>query len=112
MPTPCAFGVILAGFALLVYRSSSASEQATLDAHLEGLAERLQSEIEEQWDEGLFPAAGDLAAVRVEGLTDPRFQITDTAGVVVLGQGILPPLSREMLARVRRWFAGPRRHHH
>jgi two-component system, OmpR family, sensor kinase len=97
-----AFGVILIGFALLVYRSSSANEQATLDAHLEGLAERLQSEIEEQWDEGMFPAAGDLSAVRAEGLTDPRFQITDTAGVVVLSQGIPPPLSPENLARVRR----------
>jgi two-component system OmpR family sensor kinase len=98
----CAFGIILAGFALLVYRSSSASEQATLDAHLEGLAERMQSEIEEQIGERKFPAPGDLSAIRAEGLTDPRFRIDDTTGSVVLGQGILPQLDRESLAQVLR----------
>jgi two-component system, OmpR family, sensor kinase len=94
------FGVMLVGFAFLVYRNSQQAEIAKLDAHLQAQAERLQSEIEEQYDEGVFPVPGDLLNIRTEGLTDFHFQMLDSTGVVVLGDSVLPSIPRGLVQQL------------
>ena len=87
------FGVMLIGFALVVYRSSEDALTAKLDAHLEAQAERLQSEIEEQHDEGVFPVVSDLADIRTDGLTDFHFRILDSTGRALVKDSTLSSLS-------------------
>ena len=90
-----ALGVMLLGFAFLVYRSSRDAETAALDSRIEAQGEKIQSEIEEQYDEGVFPAPADLRSIRTEGLMDYHFRIFDTTGTVVLNDdaflGVPPP---------------------
>ena len=86
------FGAMLVVFALLVYQSSRDAETAKLDAHLESQAERLQSEIEEQQDEGVFPVMKDLTSIRTEGLVDFHFRVLDSTGVAVVGDTVLASL--------------------
>lgn len=94
------FGAMLAGFAFLVYRSSQDAERSKLDAHLEGQAERLQSEIEEQFDERQFPVAQDLVSIRAEGLIDLHVQVFDSAGSTVLSDSLLPPPTRTAITGI------------
>ncbi len=94
------FGMMLVGFSFLVYQSSREAETAKLDAHLEAEAERLQSEIEEQHDEGVFPVAGDIMSVRTEGLADFHVRILDSGGGVVLNDNVLPLPPAGMVSQI------------
>jgi signal transduction histidine kinase len=79
------FSVTLIIFAFWLYKSTRRSEYVKFDSRLESLSEEMQSEIEEEFKEGLFPDSQDLKAVKIEGLPTTYMQITDTAGSIILG---------------------------
>ena len=83
------FGIALIGFATVIYQSSKRAEYAKLEARLESHAEKLQTEIEEQVPEGVFPNLEDLNAIRTEGLPRVVRQLSDPTGQVVLTDSIL-----------------------
>ena len=94
------FGTMLLALALLVYRSVRDAETAKLGAHLEAQSEKLQSEIEEQHDEGVFPVAEDILSVKAEGLTDYHLRILDSTGTVMLDDKVLPAVPQQVVAQV------------
>jgi signal transduction histidine kinase len=79
-------------FAFWIYRSIRLSEYEKLDVRLQSLAEEVQSEIEEEINNGLFPDSLDLGTVKVEGLPPALKQIFDTTGKLVVGNSILAQL--------------------
>lgn len=84
-----AFGLTLGIFSLVVYRSIRQAELAKLDARLEAHAEKLNTEIEEQSDEGVFPTLDDLLEISTQGLPSVRIQIWDTTGQIVVADSLL-----------------------
>lgn len=94
------FGTMLLALAFLVYRSVRDAETAKLDAHLEAQSEKLQSEIEEQHDEEVFPVAEDILSIKTEGLTDYHLRILDSTGTVVLDDKVLPAVPQQVVAQV------------
>ncbi|MBI3872631.1 MAG: HAMP domain-containing histidine kinase [candidate division Zixibacteria bacterium] len=87
------FGLTLAVFAWLVYAGSKQAELAKLDARLESHSDKLESEIEEQYDKGQFPKFADLKDISTEGLPTAMVQIWDSAGHIILGDTVLARLS-------------------
>ncbi len=79
------FSLTLIIFAFWLYESTQRSEYAKIDARMESLSEEMQSEIEEELKDGLFPDSSDLRAVRIEGLPPAYIQIFDNTGNIVLG---------------------------
>jgi signal transduction histidine kinase len=79
------FSLTLIIFAFWLYKSTRRSEYVKFDARLESLSEEMQSEIEEELKEGVFPDSGDLRAVKIEGLPPTFIQIIDTTGSIILG---------------------------
>jgi two-component system sensor histidine kinase ArlS len=79
------FSLTLVIFALWLYRSTRQSEYAKLDARMQSLAEEVQSEIEEEINDGFFPDSVDLNSVKIEGLPQAFVQIFDTTGNLVSG---------------------------
>ncbi len=88
------FGATLAIFAFLVYKSLKQAELVKLDARLEAHAEKLETEIEEQSDDGVFPLLEDLNDVRTEGLPEVLVQVWDASGNIVVRDSILSRLSQ------------------
>ncbi len=86
-----AFGAVLVAFAFIMYRSSYNAELSKLDAYLTTHGQKLETEIEEQHDEGLFPDLRELSALRTEGLAI-RYQLYDSAGSLVVADSLLPPV--------------------
>jgi heavy metal sensor kinase len=89
MASTIVFGIALIGFATVIYHSSKRAEYAKLEVRLESHAEKLQTEIEEQVPEGVFPNLEDLNAIRTEGLLHVLRQLSDSKGQVVLTDSIL-----------------------
>ena len=89
MASTIVFGIALIGFATVIYHSSKRAEYAKLEARLESHAEKLQTEIEEQIPEGVFPNLEDLNAIRTEGLPHVVRQLSDSTGQVILTDSVL-----------------------
>jgi signal transduction histidine kinase len=79
------FSLTLVIFAFWLYKSTRRSEYAKFDARLESLSEEVQSEIEEELKNGVFPDSVDLRAVKIERLPPTYIQISDTNGIIILG---------------------------
>jgi two-component system OmpR family sensor kinase len=69
------FGILLVGFALIVYERVRDSEFSELDARLEAHADKLQTELEENSGEPGFPNTAELGSVRTEGLVTVRIRL-------------------------------------
>lgn len=93
MASTLVFGVMLIGFAYLVYRSSRQAELLKVDARLESHADKLQSEIEEQYRENQFPDMNDLFSVKTEGLAIVRIQLFDTTGRPIISDSALSSIT-------------------
>jgi signal transduction histidine kinase len=78
------FSLTLIIFAFWLYKSTRRAEYAKFDARLESLSEEMQSEIEEELKDGVFPDSVDLRAVKVEGLPHTYVQIFDATGNIIL----------------------------
>ena len=83
------FGALLCVFAYLVYESSLRAEIAKLDSRMESHAEKLQTEIEEQSSEDLFPRVDELRDIATEGLSGVQLCVLDSAGRVVFADSLL-----------------------
>jgi signal transduction histidine kinase len=88
------FGLMLSGFALLVYQSSRNAELSKLDAFLQSHAHKLQAEIQEQYHENQFPAIADFLSVKTDGLPNVHMQLFDEDGSVIVADSALPQMSR------------------
>ena len=78
------FGIALVGFATVIYHGSERAEWAKLEARLESHSEKIQTEIEEQVQDGTFPNPVDLNDVRTEGLSRVLRLLIDSSGRAVL----------------------------
>lgn len=82
------FGVMLTGFAFVIYRSTERVAIEKIDAQLESHADKVSTEIEEEMGNGGF-SARDILALTTSGLHDIRLQIVDTAGRMLLSDSLL-----------------------
>ncbi len=83
------FGLIFAGFALLVYSNTRETALAKLDASLLTYAGRIEAEVEEQTAERLFPAPGEFRALSPGDLVDQRYLLRARDGSPVLEDSLL-----------------------
>jgi heavy metal sensor kinase len=83
------FGLMFFGFALLIYQSTLDAETSKLDAFLSSHADKIQTEIEEQWSEHQFPTNSEFDKIATEGLVHPRVQIRSTDGKVLVSDTLL-----------------------
>ncbi len=83
------FGLVLIGFAYYVYDSTKLAEFAKIDARLDSHCEKIETDLEEQLLEAVFPVADDFHEIRTDGLAEVRLQIWDSLGNVVLPDSIL-----------------------
>jgi signal transduction histidine kinase len=81
------FGLLLAGFGVIIYRSSYDAEIATLDARMERFAAALQAELAEG-DESPFDVRR-LLNIDSEGLIGARFQLYGPGRTKVVGDSLL-----------------------
>jgi len=84
-----AFGVMFAGFALLVYRNTRDASIAKLDASMETYAGKVEAEVQEQTGERIFPARGEFRALAPGSLESPRFILRALDGSTVLDDDTL-----------------------
>lgn len=91
-------GVVLIGFAVLVYDSSKRSEISKLDTRLGSHADKIQTEIEEQDRDQVFPRPADIAAIRTEGLSQVMMQVFDTSGRLIISD-ITADISSDIVRR-------------
>ena len=96
------FGVMLSGFAFLVYRSSRDAEISKLDAHLESQAEKLQAEIEEQYAERQFPVIADILSITTDGLQGLHFRLVDAKNQSIIADTDFPTLSAAIVQELLR----------
>ncbi|HTY57489.1 MAG TPA: HAMP domain-containing sensor histidine kinase [Bacteroidota bacterium] len=87
------FGLIFAGFALLVYTNSRDAALTKLDASLRSWAGRIEAEVEEQSAEGVFPAPQEFRSLSPADLTGQRFMLRALDGRVVIDDSLLSPVS-------------------
>lgn len=99
------FGVMLTGFAFVVYRSSREAEISKLDARLESQAEKIQAEIQEQYTESQFPVVQDILSISTDGLKDLHFQLVDATGEHIITDSIFANVAsaptQELIRRPR-----------
>jgi len=88
-----AFGVMFAGFALLVYRNTRDASIAKLDASMETYAGKIEAEVQEQKGERIFPAPEEFRALPTGGLENPRYLLRALDGRPVLDDSLLGPLA-------------------
>ncbi|MDB5035729.1 MAG: integral rane sensor signal transduction histidine kinase [Chlorobi bacterium] len=86
------FGIMLTGFAFVIYRSTEQAAIEKIDARLESHADKISTEIEEEMGDGEFPAVQDIHALTTNGLHDVRLQVMDTTGQTLLSDSLLPIL--------------------
>ncbi len=83
------FGVIFAGFALLVYTNSRESALTKLDASLRTYAGRIEAEVEEQSAEHIFPAPEEFRSLSPGDLSGQRFLLRALDGRAVIDDSVL-----------------------
>ena len=69
------FGVLITAFALLIYHSTLDSEYAKIDARLEGHADKIATELEEDRHDSAFPNRAELDSIGTAGLTGVRIRL-------------------------------------
>jgi len=84
-----AFGVIVAGFAFLVYGNSRDASVAKLDASILTYAGKIEAEVEEQSSERIFPAPAEFRSLPQGDLSGARFLLRSLDGRVVLHDTLL-----------------------
>ena len=92
----CVYAATLVTFGYLVYRNIRETEISKLDAQLQSHSEKIQTEIEEQFDEQTFPNLQDLSEIVTTGLPTVRTQLYDTNGVVVIQDSPLAVYAKEL----------------
>jgi signal transduction histidine kinase len=83
------FGLLLASFGVIIYRSSYNEEIATLDGRLEHYAAAIQAEVGEGQGDESPTDARRLLSVHGEGLTGARFQLYAPDGGKVVRDSVL-----------------------
>ncbi|MBS1912238.1 MAG: HAMP domain-containing protein [Bacteroidetes bacterium] len=83
------FGVMLIGFAFIIYHSTEQSAIEKIDARLESHADKVSTEIEEEMRNREFPSVQDISTLSTSGLHGIRLQIMDTAGRMLLPDSLL-----------------------
>jgi two-component system OmpR family sensor kinase len=83
------FGLMLSGFALLIYKSLRDAAVSKVDSRLESYADRVEAEIEEQHSDRRFPNLPDLLDIQTEGLYGVHFRLLNGAGAPVLSDTLL-----------------------
>ncbi len=91
------FGLLLAGFAVLIYRGLQDAEIAKLDARLEVHAGKIQTELEEEIDEGAIPVAENFLSLKTDGLPEVRMRIVDREGKIFFQDSLLATSSIQPL---------------
>lgn len=89
LATTIVMGLVFTAFSIVVYQKAKSAYLERLDARLEGYAEKLREEVEEQNLEKRFPDDADIRALRAEGLLDPLICLTDSNGTVILSDSLL-----------------------
>ena len=91
------FGLLLGGFAILIYGGLRDAEIAKLDARLEVHAGKIQTEFEEEADEEAIPVPENFLALRTDGLPEVRMRIIDREGAVFFQDSLLATSSTQPL---------------
>jgi signal transduction histidine kinase len=91
------FGLLLAGFAVLIYRGLREAEIAKLDARLEVHAGKIETEFEEEADERAIPVAENFLSVKTDGLPEVRMRIIDREGKIFCQDSLLATSSTQPL---------------
>ena len=81
-------GIVLSGFSVVIYQNARSAYFGRLDARLEGQAEKIREEVEEQYLEKRFPNVPDLLRLRIEGLPNPHLRLMDSAGTAILDDSL------------------------
>jgi signal transduction histidine kinase len=96
-----AFGLLVAGFAMVIYESVWDAEIAKLDARLESQADKLQTELEEYYLQPGFPNLSELDSITTDGLKGAKIRLlTLEKNVVFSDPGF------ELDTRMK-WNSGP-----
>jgi len=69
------FGIVLTGFASLIYVRLSEAERSTLDARLESEADKLATELGENAHDGTFPDSVSLSEILAGGIRGAHMQV-------------------------------------
>ena len=100
--------VVCAALSVIVYQNYRVAVAAAFDERMVSYAERIQTEIEEQQNEGILFNPADLRLVSPEGLIHPAIRIVDTTGRPLVADslpgGFSVPSWHDLLAH-RRLFA-------
>ncbi len=83
------FGVMLTGFAAIIYHSTKESSFLRLNTSLESYSISLRNKIEDELNDDSTLNIGKLSSIRTRGLIDERFQLFDKSGKVIVGDSIL-----------------------
>jgi len=96
-----AFGLLVTGFAMMIYEGMWDAEIAKLDARLESHADKIQTELEEVHLQPGFPSRSELDSITTDGLRGAKIRlITPEKSVVFADPGF--DLDTQM-----RWNEGP-----
>jgi two-component system OmpR family sensor kinase len=83
------FGLIFAGFAFLVYRSSGDASLTRLDASIRTYAGRIEAEVQEQSSEHAFPVPAEFVGLPAGDLVGQHFLLRSLDGHPVIGDSLL-----------------------
>ena len=76
-------------FAFVIYQGVKDAEITKLDARLESHADKVETELEEDSDEPVFPDVPRILALHTEGLPEVRMQLIDPEGRIVIIDSML-----------------------
>ena len=96
------FGVMLSGFALLVYRNTRDASIAKLDASIETYAGKIEAEVQEQTGERILPAPEEFHALSAGDIENPRFLLRALDGRTVLDDSVVAPVAPDVRQTLRR----------
>ena len=89
LATTIVLGLVFVGFSIVIYQKAKSAYFGRLDARLEGYAEKIRGEVEEQYYEKRFPDAADFRDLRTEGLAGSFLRLSDQQGQVIFADSIL-----------------------
>jgi signal transduction histidine kinase len=87
--TTVVLGLIFVCFSLIVYQKAKSAYYGRLDARLQGYAERIRGEVEEQYYEKRFPNAKDFHELGADGLAGSLVRLSDKKGKEIFGDSVL-----------------------
>jgi hypothetical protein len=96
-----AFGLLVAGFAMIIYESIWDAEIAKLDARLESHADKLQTELEEDHMQPGFPNRSELDSTTTDGLKGAQIRL------LTLDKNVVFADSGFALDARMKWNSGP-----